>query len=43
MNIIYKTNKYKLLLLIITGVITLNILFYVIFAFIFSEYIFDYK
>ena len=40
---IYKTNKYKLPLFIITGITTLNTLFYIGFAFIPSEYTEDYQ
>ena len=38
----YKTNRYKLSLLIITGVTTLNTLFYVGFAFMSGENTEDY-
>ena len=36
-NIIYKTNKYKLLLIIISGVTLLNTSYYIAFVFIFKE------
>ena len=38
----YKTNQYKLSLLVITGVTALNISFYVNFAFMKAEYTLDY-
>ena len=37
MNCIYKMNRYKLSLLIISGIISLNISFYAAFCFIVSE------
>ena len=42
MNCTYKTNKYRLSLLVICGVTTINTTFYVIFCFLSSEYIDDY-
>ncbi len=42
MNCIYKTNKYKMLLLIIIKVIVLNIIFYVAFCFMKDENYNDY-
>ena len=42
LNAIYKTNKYKFSLFIITEITTLNISFYVNFVFMKSEYISDY-
>ena len=38
-NCIYKINKYKILLLIIIGVINLNISFYINFYFLNNKYI----
>ena len=38
MNCIYKTNKYRLPLLVICGVTTINTTFYVTFCFLSSEY-----
>lgn len=37
LNIIYKTNKYKILLIIIRRVIFLNISYYFVFIFVFKE------
>jgi len=43
MNCTYKTNKYKMLLLIIIKIIVLNIIFYVAFCFIKDESYSDYE
>ena len=47
MNCIYKTNKYKMFLLIIIDVISLNIIFYVEFCFMkdenFSDYVWAFR
>ena len=42
MNCIYKINKYRLSLLVICDVTTINTIFYVIFCFLSSEYIENY-
>jgi hypothetical protein len=42
MNVIYKTNRYKMLLFIISEQIALHINFYVAFCFMISEISIDY-
>ena len=43
MNCTYKINRYKMLLFMINEVIAMNIIFYIIFAFLFNERITDFN